>query len=149
MSLYSPKIAAIWNELNQYLRNDSVIERKYFELAATAAAAEIEQHYEYASHEAGALQYGISQAAVEAVRYNRPLEGLPAEEELIIRLARQIMRDHQVDSTLYAQAIEMFGKQGLVELVTIMGDYVMVGMVLTTIDQQVPEGRVSLLPARE
>ena len=146
-SLYSPKLAVLWNELNQYLRNDSVVGRKYFEIAATIAAAEIGQHYEYASHEPAALQFGISQAAIETIRYNREPVGLPADEDLIIRLFRQIMRDHRVEPALFADAVAMFGRQGVVELITIMGDYIMVGMVLTAIDQQVPEGRVSMLPA--
>jgi hypothetical protein len=58
------------------------------------------------------------------------------------------MREHKVDSALFAEAVEMFGKQGVVELVTTMGDYVMVGMVLTTIDQHLPADRPALLPER-
>jgi hypothetical protein len=42
----------------------------------------------------------------------------------------------------------MFGRRGIVEMVTVMGDYVMVGMVMTTIDQHLPPERPALLPAR-
>ena len=58
------------------------------------------------------------------------------------------MRDHKVSSDLYAEAVKLFGRKGLVELVTVMGDYVMVGMVMTAIDQHLPENRPALLPAR-
>ena len=37
-----------------------------------------------------------------------------------------------------ADAVKLFGRKGLVELVTVMGDYVMVGMVMTAIDQHLP-----------
>lgn len=146
VSLYSPKIAEIWNELNQYLRNDSVIERGYFELAVLVAAAHIRQQYEYSGHEPAALEFGISRAAVDTVKFNRDVMDLTAEESLIIRLGRQIMRDHKVDAATFAEAVDLFGRQGVVELITVMGDYVMVGMVLTAIDQHLPEGRPALLP---
>lgn len=149
VSLYSPTIAKVWNELNNYLRNDGVIERKYFELAVLVAAAEIEQQYEYSGHEPAALEFGISQAAVDTVKFRREPEGLTAAENLIIVLGRQIMREHQLDSALFAEAVEMFGRQGVVELITIMGDYVMVGMVLTAINQHLPEGRTPLLPIQD
>jgi hypothetical protein len=58
------------------------------------------------------------------------------------------MREHKLDSELYAEAVRMFGRKGFVELVTVMGDYVMVGMVLTAIDQHLPPNRPALLPPR-
>ena len=58
------------------------------------------------------------------------------------------MREHKVDSELYNEAVQHFGRKGLVELVTVMGDYVMVGMVMTAIDQHVPADRPELLPER-
>ena len=51
-----------------------------------------------------------------------------------------------LDSDLYAEAVEIFGEKGLVEMVTVMGDYLMVGMVLTAIDQHLPPDRPALLP---
>lgn len=148
VQLYSPKIAQVWNDLNQYLRNDSVIERRYFEVAATLAAWEIEQQYEYSAHEPAIVRFGSPQAVADTIRYDREPVGLPPEETLIIRLGRQLMREHKVDSELFEEAVKMFGRQGVVELVTIMGDYVMVGMVLTAIDQHQPPDRPALLPER-
>jgi hypothetical protein len=58
------------------------------------------------------------------------------------------MRDHKVSSELYNEAVKHFGHRGLVELVTVMGDYVMVGMVMTAIDQHLPPDRPALLPTK-
>lgn len=148
VSLYSPKIAEVWNELNNYLRNDSVIGRGNFELAVLVAAAEIQQQYEYSGHEGAALDFGISQAAVDTIKFDREVTGLSATESLIIRLGRQLMREHRLDSVTFAEAVDLFGRQGVVELITTMGDYVMVGLVLTAIDQHLPDGRPALLPER-
>jgi len=148
VSLYSPKIADVWNELNNYLRNDSVIGRGFFELAVLVAAYEIEQQFEYTGHEPAALEFGISRAAVDAVKDNRPITGLPAKESIVIDVGRQLLRDHALDAATFDQAVELFGRQGVVELITTMGDYVMVGMVLTAINQQLPADREKLLPER-
>jgi len=67
---------------------------------------------------------------------------------LIIRFARALLRDHEVNSALYAEIVEHFGERGMVDLATIMGDYVMVGFVLTAADQHLPENRPDTLPAR-
>jgi 4-carboxymuconolactone decarboxylase len=85
---------------------------------------------------------------IDTIKYNREPVGLSPEETLIIKLGRAIMRDHKVDSALYAQAEKTFGRTGIVELVTAMGDYVMVGMVMTAIDQHLPPERPALLPPR-
>ncbi len=148
LSLYSPPIAKVFDELNSFLRYNGVLSPRHTEVAIIVAAWEIEQQYEYSAHEGAALQYGAPQAVIDTIKFNREPEGLSPEETLIIKLGRAIMRDHKVDSALYAEAERLFGRRGIVELVTVMGDYVMVGMIMTAIDQQMPADRPSLLPPR-
>ena len=148
MSLYSPKVALAINDLNGFLRYNGDLSPRHTEVAICVAAWEIEQQYEYSAHEPAALRYGAPQAVIDTIKYDREPVGLSPEETVIIKLGRQLMREHKVDSELYAEAVGLFGRKGLVELVTVMGDYVMVGMVLTTIDQHLPKDRPALLPPR-
>lgn len=148
LSLYSPKIAQAFNDLNGYLRYNGVLSPRHTEVAILVASREFEQQYEYSSHEPAALQHGAPQAVIDCIKYDHEPVGLSPEETLIIRIGRAILRDHKVDSALYAQVEKMFGRRGLVELVTVMGDYVMVGMVLTAIDQHLPPDRPAVLPPR-
>jgi alkylhydroperoxidase family enzyme len=148
MSLYSPKVALAFSDLNGFLRYNGDLSPRHTEVAICVAAWEIEQQYEYSAHEPAALRYGAPQAVIDTIKYDREPVGLSPEETIIIRLGRQLMREHKVDSDIYAEAVRLFGRKGLVELVTVMGDYVMVGMVLTTINQQLPPNRPALLPPR-
>ena len=148
LSLYSPKIAQVFDDLNGYLRYHGVLSPRHTEVAIVVATWEIAQQYEYSAHEPAALNYGAPQAVIDTIRYNRAPVGLSPEETVIIKLGRAIMRNHKVDSALYAEAEQLFGRRGIVELVTVMGDYVMVGMVMTAIDQQLPEDRPARLPPR-
>jgi hypothetical protein len=45
--------------------------------------------------------------------------------------------------------VEHFGRQGTVTLMTIMGEYLKVGIMLNAVDQHLPEGREALLPPLE
>jgi alkylhydroperoxidase family enzyme len=148
LSLYSPKIALAFNDLNGFLRYNGDLSPRHTEVAIVAATWEIQQQYEYSAHEPAALRFGAPQAVIDTIKYNREPAGLSPEETMIIRLCRAIMRDHKVSSEMYAEAVKLFGRKGLVELVTVMGDYVMVGMVMTAIDQHLPENRPALLPPR-
>ena len=148
MSLYSPKVALAFNDLNSFLRYNGDLSPRHTEVAICVAAFEIKQQYEYSAHEPAALRYGAPQAVIDTIKYDREPVGLSPEETVIIKVGRQIMREHKLDSDLYAEAVRLFGRKGLVEMVTVMGDYVMVGMVLTAIDQHLPANRPALLPTR-
>ena len=148
LSLYSPKVALAFNDLNGYLRYNGDLSERHTEVAICVAAWEIEQQYEYSAHEPAALRFGAPQEVIDTIKYDKEPVGLSPEETVIIKVGRQIMREHELDSALYAEAVRLFGRKGLVELVTVMGDYVMVGMVLTAIDQHLPPNRPALLPPR-
>src|SRR5690606_30972268 len=148
VSMYSPKVAEAFHLLNQYLRNDGVLAPRDYEVAILHAAWEFEQAYEWSAHEAAARRIGVPDAVIDTIKFDREPVGLDEKDELIIRFGRALFRDHEVDAELYAEVIEHFGQQGMVELATIMGDYVMVGLVLTAVDQHLPPGRADTLPRR-
>lgn len=148
VSMHSPKVAEAFHLLNQYLRNDGVLAPRDYEVAILQAAWEFEQAYEWSAHEAAARRFGVPDAVIDTIKYDGEIAGIPEKDALIIRFARALLRDHEVDSDLYAAIVTEFGRQGMVELATIMGDYIMVGFVLTAADQHLPEGREDTLPAR-
>lgn len=152
VSLHSPGAAEPIDRLNRYLRNDSVIGRKFFELCALIGASELDQQYEWTGHEAAALQFGVSQKAVDVIKFNRPvdgpLEGMDEKETVVIQMGRQILREHKLGPELFAHAVRLFGRQGTLELSVTIGDYVLAGIILITADQQLPPDRPPLLPAR-
>jgi hypothetical protein len=148
ISLHSPGSAESIDRLNRYLRSESAIGRRLFELCAIIGAWEFEQQYEWTGHEAAALQFGVSQKAVDTVKFNRPIEGLAEDETVVIQMGRQILRNHKLDSDLYAHAVKLFGRQGTLEIAISIGDYVLAGIMLITADHQLPPDRPPLLPAR-
>lgn len=148
VSMHSPKVAEAFHLLNQYLRFDGVLEPRDYEVAILQAAWEFEQAYEWSAHEAAARRLGVPEEVIDTIKYDRPHTGIGGKDELIIRFARALLRDHEVSSELYADVVAEFGQRGMVDLATIMGDYIMVGLVLTAADQRLPPNREDTLPER-
>ena len=147
VTMHSPRAAEPIYALNQYLRK-TVAGARYFELAALIAAREFDQQYEWSAHEPAAVRAGVEQSVVDAVKFNRGLNGVPEKDAALIRLGRAIFRDHKVSSEVWAQMEKLFGRQGAVELTIVMADYAMAGFILTAVDQQLPADRKPLLPPR-
>ena len=147
VSLYNPNIAEAMQMLNQEVRYHSVIGRRYTELAILVVSREFDQQYEWSMHEGTAREEGVPVNVIEIVKNNREVKGLSREDSLIIRFGRQLMRQHRLDSKLYAQAVQLFGRRGTVELAAIMGDYLLGGILLHAVDQHLAPGWPPLLPA--
>lgn len=147
VTMHSPRAAEPIYALNQYLRK-TVAGARYFEVAALIAAREFDQQYEWSAHEPAALRAGVEQSVVDAIKFNRGLNGVPEKDAALIRLGRAIFRDHRVSPEVWAQTEKLFGRQSAVELTIVMADYAMAGFILTAVDQQLPPDRKPLLPSR-
>jgi len=147
VTMHSPKGAEPIYALNQYLRK-TVAGLRAFEIAALVAAREFDQQYEWTGHEPAAQRAGVEQSIIDVIKFNRALNGVPEKDATIIQLGRALFRDHKVSPELWAKMVELYGRQGAVEVTMVMADYAMAGFLLTAVDQQLPADRKPLLPAR-
>jgi 4-carboxymuconolactone decarboxylase len=147
VTMHSPRAAEPIYALNQVLRK-TVAGPRYFELAALVAAREFDQQYEWSAHEPAGLKAGLEQSIIDVVKFNRAVDGVPEKDATVIRLGRALFRDHVVSPELWASMVELFGRQGAMEVTMIMADYAMAGFLLTAVNQQLPPERKPLLPPR-
>jgi 4-carboxymuconolactone decarboxylase len=149
IAMYSPGAAEPLRKLNDYLRRKGNIQGPALtEVAILVAAREFDTQYVWSAHEPGALRAGVSQPTIDVIKYGKEVSGLGEKETVIIRMGRQLFREHKLNSDTFAKAVELFGKQGTVELVTLMGDYTLNGLLLAALDQHQPADRKPLLPPR-
>jgi len=148
ISLYSPKIAESIQMLNQYLRFHGVLKARDFEVAILVVAREFDQQYEWSGHEMGARAAKVPQPVIDAIKFNKDASGFSDQDTLLITFTRQLLHQHKIDSDVYAKTVATFGKQGTLELATIVGDYAMAAMMLNATDQHLPPGREQLLPLK-
>lgn len=124
----------------------SFVGARNFQLATLIVAREIDQQYEWSNHEPAGLQVGLEQEVIDVVKYDRDVAGLSEEDATFITFGRELLRENRVSSELWADMVRLFGRQGTVTLMTIMGEYLKVGIMLNAVDQHMPEGREALLP---
>lgn len=144
--LNDPKLAELQTALNQFLRFDSGLSGHVRELAILVTAREAHSQFEWAAHEPQALQEGLDQKTIDIVKYGGSSKGLPEADAVVVELGRQMFDKKKVDSETYASALKLFGPRGLVNLVSLMGNYYATAVLLTTFDMQLRPGQKPPLP---
>jgi 4-carboxymuconolactone decarboxylase len=145
-SMYSIGPSEPYDVMNQLLRRASV-GPQFFEISTLVPAREFNQQYEWTAHEIAAQRVGVDQEIIDVIKYDRAVTGLPEKEAAVIEFGRAMLRgDHQVPSEMFANMVDLFGRQGTVEIIMIMGDYTMTAMLLNAVDQNLPPDREALLP---
>ena len=152
MWLHSPVLAEAIFDVRQRVRYGTKKDQRLTELIILSTAREIDHQYEWSAHEPLAQAAGLEQEIVEVIKYRRNLGGLStiagfgATERLLIQFTRELVSEEKVSSDTYAQAIEHFGSEGLMDIVGLIGYYNFVAMTLKAFDVQRPIGTELLLP---
>jgi 4-carboxymuconolactone decarboxylase len=144
--LYSPPVADAMTNVNDYLRRKSGLEPRLVELAILVTAREMDCAYVWTAHEPAALKAGLNPQIIDIVRYRRALGTLGEREAVIVQLGRDSITKHKVESDTFARAVKLFGHQGVVDIMSLMGDYAATTILLNAADQHVRPRDKSLLP---
>jgi len=144
--MYSPNVAESMTAVNQYLRYKSGLEPRLVELAILVTAREMDCQYVWTAHEPPALKAGLPQEVIDLVKFRRPVANMGDKETVIVQMGRDLIRTHKVGSDTFARAVKLFGHQGVVDIVSLMGDYAATTMLLNAADQHVRPKDKPLLP---
>ncbi|HEV2523300.1 MAG TPA: hypothetical protein VGT24_13045 [Candidatus Acidoferrales bacterium] len=144
--LNDSKLAELAIALNQYLRYGSGLNGRVRELAILVTAREAYSQFEWAAHEPEAIQEGLDPKTIDIVKYGKSDKGLPERDAVVIELGRQMFEQKKVASETFATALKLFGRQGLVNLVSLMGNYYGAAALLSTFDVQLRPGQRPPLP---
>jgi 4-carboxymuconolactone decarboxylase len=148
ITLHSRGVAVPDQQKGDYLRFESRLGRRTYELAILVTARELDHQFEWAAHEPAALKAGVERDLIELVKHRRPIVGLAPKDASVIRLGREVFSERKVQPSTFADALNLFGATDLVDLVSVMGHYSAIAVLLNAFDQQLPPGQVPLLPAR-
>lgn len=144
--LYSPRFSEAAFRGNEYLRFENRAGRRLSELAILVTARELNQQFEWTAHEPAGLKAGLEQAVIDVVKYRKPVTGLGEKEAAIIQLGREAAGHGKVSSGTFARALQQFGAETLVDIVSLIGQYSATAILLNTFDQHLPPGQKPLLP---
>lgn len=141
INLYSTRTIEARNAVNHYLRYEAGFDAKVREVAILTVAREMDSAFEWAAHEPEALNVGVPQTVVDAIKYRKSTAALSELDAAIIEFGRQAVGKHKVTSEAFARLKALFEPRQLVDLVLLMGNYAATAVLLTAFDMQVAEGR--------
>ncbi len=144
--LRSPELMEYAQRMGEYLRYRSAIGVRLSELAILVTARQWNQQVEWAIHAPIAAQVGIPPAVIEAIAERRRPEGMLVDEAVVHDFCIELHEGKSVSDRVYADALALFGEQGVVDLMGLNGYYTFLAMVMNTARTAVPGSGVGPLP---
>jgi AhpD family alkylhydroperoxidase len=100
------------------------------EMAVLRVAHATRAPYEWAQHEQLARNVGVSDAEIEAIGGEDPVESLDEECNLICRVADEVSRDVRLSDEALGLIVERYGPREAAELILLVSYYNMVSRLL-------------------
>ncbi len=141
ITINSPEMARRRATLTTYLRFESTFPKHILELAIIVTARAMDCQYVWNAHAPAARREGVSDALVDAIRDNKPLPKMAADDAAVVNYGREFFDTHKVSQPTFQAALDQFGTQHLVEITTVMGSYAQVAFILNAFEVELPEQR--------
>jgi 4-carboxymuconolactone decarboxylase len=140
--LYSPPVGDALQRLGAAIRFESSLPGDLRELAILTVASHRRSDFEWWAHEGVARAAGLSDEAIEALRSGGVPE-MTNDAAVVHALCVEVLRDGEATTTTFDRAREVLGDRGVVELVTLIGYYTTLAMILSVFQVGVPDGEQS------
>lgn len=137
--LLSPELADRAQALGAFCRYGTHLPAAISELVILVVGSYWRAGFEWHVHAPIAQRAGIDPAAIEAIRAGR-VPDLSGAQQAAYRFSRALLESHAVDDETYAAAVQGLGRQGIVELVGILGYYGLISMTIKAFAVPVPDG---------
>jgi len=139
--LNSPPIAGGWEKLLTAVRNQTAVPPSLRELVILRVAVLNRASFEFDAHVPRALEVGLTQSKIEAVRnwqpgrgHDKTFDAFDDDERLVLELADAMTRDIEVPDALIDRVRARFDARGIVEVVATVAAYNMVSRFLVAIN---------------
>jgi 4-carboxymuconolactone decarboxylase len=142
-----PHVAEPANGLHNAFRLHGKLDRRIFELLILMVARAYTAEFAWVVHEALALKAGLDEQIIAAVRERRVPEFKSTDERLTYDLVNQLLQTRTLSTSAYQRGIDGLGLDLLLELVSAVGFYSMVCLVLNTFAVPAPDSQTPLTAA--
>lgn len=115
------------------------LSKRVHEVVILSTGAVWKSPYELYAHSAVARSVGLPETAIQALVAGQSPDDVTPEEQVAHRFARQLASEHRVDADLYREAETIFGRTGLVDMVYLVGMYLLTCALLNAFEIPAPE----------
>lgn len=136
----SPDLASRFAHLGHYFHSrgqadESILSARVRTFVALVGSRALDVPYEWNAWVGWALEAGVPQDTVDAIREGREPPNLTPEEALVRDYCTQLVSgNHQLTDATYHAALKHFGVQGLVELAVCLGYFAMIAFPLNAFE---------------
>lgn len=136
-----PELAQHIESLGYFLKFQGKLPRDAYQFIVLSTARRSGVAFEWVDHVEHARAAGLSDTLIDAVlKENRA--AIPHPYSLILDALDGVMEFKSVPEALQKELLDVYGVQGLLEIVTLCGFYQMVGEITQAFDVPLPEGAV-------
>jgi 4-carboxymuconolactone decarboxylase len=140
--LRSPGLTDTLQKVGEYLRYGGAVPPRLKELAILTTARQWNQAYEWHVHAPFGLEAGLSrQLLAELAAGGAPACAAP-DEATVHRFCVALHTAHAVDDETYAEALDLLGEEGVVDLAGVCGYYASLAMIMNVARSPIPDGAV-------
>jgi 4-carboxymuconolactone decarboxylase len=144
--LKSPEMANGMIELFEYYRFKSRLDPRLRELATLIVAREWTAQFEWWAHRPAAERAGLDAAVIADLRLGKRPATMASDEATVYDFVVAMLRRHAVDDALFGRAMALLGEERLVDLITLVGEYLKVSLILNVGRVGIPDGSAPPLP---
>ncbi|MEM9029092.1 MAG: carboxymuconolactone decarboxylase family protein [Pseudomonadota bacterium] len=140
--LHAPDFCDVAQKLGAYCRYGSSLPTELSELAILVVGRHWQADYEWWAHARIAREAGLPEAIIEAIRVGQAPDFVDQDlrAEVIYETAKEMLETQRLTQDSYDRALAALGRQGLVEVVGIVGYYCLISLTLNVFDVKTPDG---------
>jgi 4-carboxymuconolactone decarboxylase len=145
--LHAPVYGMLAQQLGGHLRFKTGVPPRLSEFAILCTGQYWKAQFEWHAHARIALKQGVKEATIRDLQADRAPKSAPRDEMAIYKFVKELYATKRVSNAAYARVHKLLGDSGTVELVGILGYYVLISMTLNVFRMPLPRG--TPLPFRE
>jgi 4-carboxymuconolactone decarboxylase len=145
--LHAPAFGMLAQQLGGHLRFRTSLPTRLSELAILCTGQFWKAQFEWHAHARIAAKEGVKESTIRDIQAGRTPKSAPRDELAIYTFVKELYATRRVGNATYARVHKLIGDTGMVELVGILGYYVLISMTLNVFRMPIPEGEP--IPFRE
>lgn len=128
--LRSPELMGRLQKVGEYLRYQSALETRISEFVMLIVSREWTQQFEWCMHYPLALKAGVKEETLASMAEGRRPTGMAADEAVAYEVCEELVRTRGLSDASYQAALSVFGEQGIIDMLGLVGYFTTVSMVM-------------------
>jgi len=138
--LHAPVFGELAQKLGGHCRFKTAVPPRLSEFAVLATAKLWRAQYEWFAHVPQAERAGVKPETIRDLHKGRVPKSAPKDERAIYDFIQELYKGKRVSDKTFARVLAVLGQPGTIELVGILGYYVLISMILNVFRMSPPEG---------